>query len=151
MNEVHLLGRLVKEVDLRYISTGTAVGNFTIAVQRGYKNQSGEYESDFVRVSMFGKTAEIVANHFAKGSRIIVHGEIKTGSYEKDGKIVYTTEVKMNGFGFVDSKKEQEQHQQGNDQPKNNQTTQKKESFGNQDPFDKISSPIDIADDDLPF
>lgn len=151
MNEVHLLGRMVKEVDLRYISNGTAAGNFTVAVQRGYKNQSGEYDSDFIRVSMFGKTAETVANYFTKGSRIIVHGEIKSGSYEKDGKTVYTTEVKMNKFEFVDSKKEQEQHQQSNNEPAKKQSNEKYDGFANQDPFDKSSSPIDISDSDLPF
>lgn len=151
MNEVHLLGRLVKEVDLRYISNGTAAGNFTIAVQRGYKNQSGEYDSDFIRVSMFGKTAETVANFFTKGSRIIVHGEIKSGSYEKDGKTVYTTEVKMNGFAFVDSKKEQEQYQKNNTEQRTKQPNETYNGFGNQDPFEKSGRPIDISDSDLPF
>lgn len=150
MNKVSLLGRLTKDPDLRYTSTGTAVATFTVAVTRSYKNQNNEYDSDFIRVKAWRKQAETVANFFSKGNRIIVHGEIETGSYEgADGKRVFTTEVKMNEFEFVDSKKDQERQSDQSPQTENSQ--QQSYQAVERDPFESKGRPIDIADDDLPF
>lgn len=105
MNVVILKGRLVKDVEIAYIpGTGTATIKNTIAVKRNYKNNDGQYESDFIQVVAFGKTAEFIANYFDKGQEIIVHGEIKTGSYEnKEGNKVYTTEVIARNIEFCGS------------------------------------------------
>lgn len=111
MNKVVLIGRLVKDVDLRYTPNGVAVGNFTLAVQRKFKNNNGDYESDFIRCNVWRVTAENLANYQKKGDLIAVHGAIETGSYEdKDtGKTVYTTHVRAEEVSFLSPKKDGQQ------------------------------------------
>src|SRR5699024_4367682 len=84
MNNVSLLGRLTKDVELRYSQSGTAVANFTLAVNRQFKNQNGEREADFIRTLAFGKTAEVIAQYVKKGQQLAVEGRIQTGSYENN-------------------------------------------------------------------
>ena len=110
MNVVSLVGNLCRDNELRY-STGenaTAILRNTIAVQRKFKNkENGQYESDFINIQVFGKTAEFVSQYFKKGDKIGVTGEIRTGSYtNKEGVKVYTTDVVVNNAEFVNSKGE---------------------------------------------
>ena len=112
MNEVILVGNLCRDNEVRY-STGenaTAILRNTIAVQRKTKDKAtGKYESDFISIQAFGKTAEFVEKYFKKGDKIGVTGEIRTGSYtNKDGVKVYTTDVVVNNAEFVSSKSEGE-------------------------------------------
>lgn len=96
MNNVSLVGRLVRDVDLDYTQNGKAVGKFDLAVQRPYKNESGEFEADFIRCTVWGKRAESLAEYQKKGARVGVIGAILTGSYDdQDGKKVYTVEVNV--------------------------------------------------------
>ena len=78
INNVTIVGRLTKDVDLRYLQTGKAVANFTVACQRPFKNQNGEYDADFISVVQFGKGAESTANYMRKGSLIGLTGRIQT-------------------------------------------------------------------------
>ena len=79
INRAILIGNLVRDVDLRYSKKGTAVANFTLAVNDGY----GENKTvDFISVTAWGKTAENVANYCSKGSRVAVDGRIKQQNYE---------------------------------------------------------------------
>ena len=107
MNKVFLIGSMVKDPELKFLpGKGTATVSFSIAVKRDFKNASGEYESDFVNVVIFGKTAENVANYTQKGSKIAVAGRIQVRNYEaKDGTKRYVTEVVANEVQFLDSKK----------------------------------------------
>ncbi|MGF3113707.1 single-stranded DNA-binding protein, partial [Facklamia sp. P9177] len=99
MNTVQLIGRLTKEVDLRYTSSGTPVGSFTLAVNRSFTNQQGEREADFIRCVIWRKAAENLANFTRKGSRIGVEGSIQTRNYDDDqGNKVYITEVNVRNF-----------------------------------------------------
>lgn len=134
MNSVNLTGRLVADPELRYSASGTAFANSTIAVQRNFKNQQDEYESDFIRLTASGKRAETFANYFHKGSLLGVSGEIRTGSYEKNGKKVYTTDVNVNQLTFLESKNSNQ----------NSQSSQQNNQYSN-------NEQIDIQDDDLPF
>ena len=134
MNSVNLTGRLVADTELRYSPSGTAYATATIAVQRNFKNQQDEYESDFIRLIASGKRAETFANYFHKGSLLGVSGEIRTGSYEKNGQKVYTTEVNILSLAFLESKSSNQ----------NSQSGQQNNQHSNNDP-------IDIQDDDLPF
>ena len=112
MNTVNLLGNLVADPELR--GQNSNVANFRIAVQRPFKNkQTDEYETDFITCVAFGKTAEIITNNFKKGNKIGVTGSIQTGSYEKDGQRVYTTDVAVNQVTFVEPKN----NKQSNNQP----------------------------------
>jgi len=104
MNNVSLIGNLVVDPELRYSQSGNAIVKGTIAVRRDNE------KSDFIRYLGFGKTAEIIAEHFRKGRQIGIAGAIWTGSYEKDdGSKVYTNEVCVNRVTFVGGKKEKKE------------------------------------------
>lgn len=111
MNSVNLIGRLVRDPELKYTQSGLAVLRFTVAVDRKLsKDKREEAErnnqptADFISCTAFGKTAEVIANYHSKGSQIAVEGRIQTGSYEKDGRTIYTTDVLVNSITFVGSK-----------------------------------------------
>ena len=107
MNKACIVGRLTKDVEIRY-STGekaTAFAKFAVAVNRKFKNKEGNYDADFINCSAIGTTAEFVGKYFSKGMAIGLTGEIRTGSYtNKDGIKVYTTEVLANEVEFVEKK-----------------------------------------------
>ena len=105
INKVVLLGRLTKDPDLRYApGTGNAVCRFTLAVQRTFKKD----ETDFINCVAFGKTGETIAQYITKGRQIAVTGSIRTGSYDaQDGTKRYTTDVIVETFEFVESKKKE--------------------------------------------
>ena len=103
MNNVVLLGRLVRDPDVRYTQT-TAVAKFTLAVDRRIK-KDGEASADFINCVAFGKTAEVIEKHVYKGNKIAVAGHIQTGSYtNKEGQKVYTTDVIVDAMDFCESK-----------------------------------------------
>lgn len=111
MNNVVLMGRLTKDVELRYNQSQMAIGRFTVAVNRRLtkeKRQEAEANNqataDFINCVAFGKTAEIIGQYFHKGNRIAVIGHIQTGSYEnQQGQKIYTTDVIVDQFDFVES------------------------------------------------
>lgn len=108
LNKVVLIGRLTKDPDLRYTQSGIAVARFTLAVDRGFKNQDGEREADFIPITVWRGAAESCAKHLAKGRLVAVVGRIQTGSYDKDGQRHYTTDVVADEVRFLEFKKEQE-------------------------------------------
>ena len=157
-----LTGRLVKDVDLKYTQSGSAIANATVAVKRSYKDKTtGEYESDFPRIKAFGKTAEFFANYFSKGDAEEICGSIQTGKYEdSDGKTIYTTDVIADGYGGVgfalkqsQDNAQQTQQQNGNQYNQNSQSNSQgqssKPAFSN--PFASDGKPYSIDDKDLPF
>ena len=102
MNTVQLIGNLVADLEVKQSQAGKTIAKGTIAVRRDKE------KSDFIRIVAFGKTAEMLSEYFSKGSQIAVTGTIWTGSYEKeDGSKVYTTDVCVNSFTFLNSKKEE--------------------------------------------
>ena len=105
INQVTLVGRLTRDPDLRYTPDGKAVSNITLAVNRHYKNASGEIEADFVHCILWGKTAENTSNYCKKGSVLGVTGRIQTRNYDNhEGKRVYVTEVVAEGVRFLSTK-----------------------------------------------
>src|SRR5699024_4232496 len=161
MNNFTGLGRLVKDIELAYTPTGTAVGKSSIAINRPFKNkETGEYDADFINIVAFGKTAEVMANHLQKGNRVGVEGRIQSGSYtNKDGVKVYTTDLIVESFHFVDSKQQTPgntmQHQTpGNTMqhqtPGNTMQQAPQQNYGQApNPIAQQGAPID--DSDLPF
>ena len=88
MNDVNLIGRLTRDPAVRYTNDGLAVASFTIAIDR----VSSKDETDFPRITVFGKQAELCERYIHKGSQVGIHGRITTGSYtNRDGQKVYTT------------------------------------------------------------
>lgn len=110
INNVVLVGRLTKDVDLRYTSSGTAVGTFALAVNRQFTNQAGEREADFINCVMWRKSAENFANFTRKGSLVGITGRIQTRNYDnQQGQRVYVTEVVADNFTLLESKTTTEQ------------------------------------------
>jgi single-strand DNA-binding protein len=102
INQVTLVGRLTKDPELRITPEGTPVVNLTLAVNRQFKNQNGDYETDFVHCTIWRKTAENTANYCRKGSVLGVTGKIHTRNYQnQDGKKVYVTEVVAENVQFL--------------------------------------------------
>ena len=141
MNNVSLMGRLTRDVDLRMTNSNLAVGRFNVAVDRKLskeKRQEAEKNNqptaDFISCIAFGKTAENIATYFRKGQRIAVSGHIQTGSYEKDGQRIYTTDVVVDSFDFVES---------------NSSSTNNNQGYSN--PADLGMTGAESFDSDLPF
>lgn len=178
INNVVLTGRLTKDVDLRYTSSGTAIGSFSIAVDRQFKNQQGEKETDFINCVIWRKAAENFANFTRKGSLVGIQGRIQTRNYEnQQGQRVYVTEVVVENFTLLESRSVTEQrpretnsfsqdkgnnsfqpsssNRSYNDSSSNYSSTSQTNGFSdysaNDDPFLSSGQTIDISDDDLPF
>jgi single-strand DNA-binding protein len=106
MNKAVIVGRLVRDPDVRALNDGKIVSKFTVAVNRRFKNKNGEKEADFIPVVVFGKPAEFVAEYVKKGNMVSVSGRITTGSYEKEGRKIYTTEITADEVNSIGSKKD---------------------------------------------
>lgn len=108
MNNVILMGRLTADPELRQTQSGISSCRFTIAVNRKFKNDKGEYDADFISCVAWRQTAEFVSRYFNKGSMICVSGSLRSGSYtDKNHSDVthYTTDVFVDGVEFTGEKK----------------------------------------------
>lgn len=110
MNNLSLIGRLTKDVELRYTTkTNTAVGSFTLAVERDVQKQGEERKADFIPVIAWGKTAEFANKYFSKGIRVAVVGRIQTRTWEDNEKVKhFVTEVVAERVYFADGRKQTE-------------------------------------------
>lgn len=133
INRVTLVGRLTK--DPNFTENQVAVANFTVAVNRTFKNKNGEQEADFINVVTFRKQAENVNNYLSKGSLVGIDGRIQTRNYEnKEGQRIFVTEVVADSVQFLEPKSQQSKPQQ----------TQAKDN-----PF--ANGGADISESELPF
>lgn len=151
MNKAILMGRLTKDPEVKYSQSNEpmAIARYSLAVNRRFK-RDGEPDADFINVVAFGKQGEFAEKYLQKGKQICVVGSIRTGSYEKDGRKIYTTDIVAEEQYFAESKKS--------------------ESAPVKDEFDKIDVPTppstnfdapadtkftpagdDFSDDDCPF
>ena len=155
INNVTVVGRLTRAVDLRYTSNGTAYASFTLAVDRDFKNQNGERETDFINCAMWRKPAENLANYTKKGSLIGVSGRIQTRNYENEqGQRVYVTEVLAEKFSFLESAKKDDNGVLSNGGTNTlgvNKNQNSSGNFSNSDPFTSGGDVFNVNDDDLPF
>lgn len=163
LNRAILTGRLTRDPELRYTTSGTAVVQATIAVDRQFKNQQGEREADFINLVIWRKTAENFANFIHKGSLVGIDGRIQTRTYEnKQGQRVYVTEINVDNFSLLEPRQGNNQQSNNNyssqtpnnnatsNSPRQNQNAQS--NYGNQNnDFDNGGQSIDLADDELPF
>ena len=140
MNKVCLTGRITKNIELKYNQNNVAITNFTLAVTRKFKNQNGEYESDFINCIAYSSTAELLNKYVKKGDLLGIEGRIQTRNYEKDGKRIYVTEVIADSIDFLQAKKDESKQETEN-------TKQKLSD----DVFSEFGSSIEIADDDIAF
>ncbi|HHT7626666.1 TPA: single-stranded DNA-binding protein [Streptococcus suis] len=137
INNVTLIGRLTRDVELRYTPSNQAVATFTLAVNRNFKNQStGEREADFINVVIWRQQAENLANWTKKGHLIAITGRIQTRSYDnQQGQRVYVTEVVAESFQVLEKR----------------DNTANYSSIEDQMPPVISGQPMDIDDDGLPF
>lgn len=113
INNVVLVGRITKDIDLRMSESGKAYTNFTLAVNRAFKGQDGQQQADFISCKTFNKQAENLARYCGKGSLIAVVGSIQVSNFQgKDGNTVYRTEVIANNIQFLDTRNQGQQQQQ---------------------------------------
>lgn len=109
MNKTFLIGRLTKEIDLKYTTDGqTAIARFTLACDRGKDKDGNDRGADFIQCVAFGRRAETLERYVRKGHKIQITGRIQTGSYEKDGVKRYTTDVIVQEFEFLEPKSKTE-------------------------------------------
>lgn len=109
INSVVLVGRMVKDADLRYTAQGQAVATFSLAVNRNFKSQNGEREADFISCVIWKKQAENLANWAKKGTLVGIEGRIQTRNYENSqGQRVYVTEVVAESFQVLEKKRSNE-------------------------------------------
>ena len=109
MNKIILVGRLTKDVELRYTQTNnTAVASFTLAVDRKIVKAGDERKSDFINIVAWSKLADIASKNLSKGVRVGIIGNIQNRSWEKeDGTKKYVTEVIAEEIEFLDSKRKE--------------------------------------------
>ena len=144
MNKVCLTGRITKNIELKYNQNNVAITSFTLAVTRKFKNQNGEYESDFINCIAYKSTAELLNKYVKKGDLLGIEGRIQTRNYEdKDGKRVYVTEVIVDNIDFLQSRKDESKQET----TKTENTKQKLSD----DVFSEFGSSIEITDNDIAF
>lgn len=155
INNVVVTGRLTRAVDLHYTSNGTAFASFTLAVDRPFRNQNNEKETDFINCVMWRKSAENLANYTNKGSLIGVEGRIQTRNYDNgQGQRVYVTEVLAERFTSLESAKTANNDVYDNGRVNIREMNKNQNSngnFANSDPFTSNGDVFSVNDDDLPF
>ena len=163
INNVVLTGRLTKDIDLKYTQSGTAVGSFSVAVERKFKNAQGERETDFINCVIWRKSAENFAKFAGKGSLVGLEGNIQTRNYENNqGQRVYVTEVVVDNFSLLESKKDREQNNGGyqnsannggfnNGQQQSNKFTSGTYQNGTQGSFNVNNNALEVNMDEMPF
>ena len=150
MNNVSLVGRLVRDLELRYTQNGVAFGRLTVAVDKTLSKEkrqelqnAGKQTANFIPCVVWGKLAENMANYTGKGSLVAIGGEIETGSYQNnEGRTIYTTDVRVSNVQFLDSAKK---NNQGQANPNNMNNEQTYQAENGDEGFFPMSS------DDIPF
>lgn len=112
MNNIMIIGNLTRDIDLTYTPTQIAVARFSLAISRGKDKDGNDRGADFPNIVVFGKQAENCEKFLSKGKKVAIQGHLQTGSYEKDGRKIYTTDVIADRVEFIDwgeKKKEESQ------------------------------------------
>ena len=145
INNVTLVGRLTKDVELKYTQSNVANASFTLAVNRTFKNSNGERETDFINVVIWRQSAENFAKWAKKGALIGITGRIQTRNYEnQQGQRVYVTEVIAENFQMLESRNQQQGQQQAQPQQATQQQAKQPDQFAG-------GAPTILNDDSLPF
>ncbi len=145
LNQVQIIGRVGKDPEVRYLPSGEAVANFSVATTEKWKDkQSGELreETEWHRISTFGRLAEIVGQYVKKGGLVYVSGKIKTRKYtDKDGSEKYATDIRANEMKMLSGR----ENNQGGEHAPRASTPQQRPAPAAQ------GSGFDDMDDDIPF
>lgn len=146
INTAVLTGRLTRDPELRVSQSDIQVCNFTLAVNRPFKDRNGENQADFINCVAFRKQAELIKQYVSKGDLFGIEGRQQSRSYEnKEGQRVYVTETVVEKITFLESNnKNKSNNNQGNYNQGNNQNN-------NNNPFNNYTDNVTITPDDLPF
>ena len=157
MNKVVLVGRLTRDPEVRVFSNGNPVANFTLAINRNFKNKDGNIDADFIPVAVYGRQSDVIQKYVTKGSQLGVDGRIQVRSYDaQDGSKRYVTEVVADNIELMGSKRD-------NTNPVNAYVDTTSEVYmdqpsqevgvdvSNEDPFKDFGNEVSLSDDDLPF
>ena len=166
MNKIILVGRLTRDPELRSTSMGISTANFTVAVNRNFKNKDGQYDADFISCVAFRNTADFVSKYFKKGNLISLDGRIQTRNYDaQDGTKRYVTEVIADNVSFLGGRStssESSSYAANNyNNVSNTNDSMSSNNFGgsndivttnlSEDPYANMGSEVALSDDDLPF
>ncbi len=145
MNNVVLIGRLTKDPELRYVGEkNRALTTFSLAVDRGYKNENGDNKVDFINIEVWGKQAEIFCTYMEKGKLVGVEGKIIVDKYKNENnENRYTTRVRANSFKFLDYKNKN----------LNIATVEESESnyYDSKTLFEEVHAEKELSVEELPF
>lgn len=157
MNKIMLVGRLTRDPEIRAMSTGTSVANFSIAVNRPFKNREGIIEADFINIVCY-RSVENIGKYCFKGSLVGIEGRLQTRSYDaQDGTKRYVSEVVADNVEFLSSKRGHQDTQNSSFVDIPSATPIDTPSFedgvdvSSEDPFKDFGSEVALSDDDLPF
>lgn len=151
MNKVILMGRLARDPELRTTQSGRQMARMTIAVDRRISRanvQPGQQTADFIGLIAWERTAEFADKYLNKGSQILVEGRIQTGSYERDGQKVYTTDVVAERIEFAGARSQSSPDGDFAPRYSASAATPPLASAPTPPPFD---NPPPISDEDIPF
>ena len=162
MNKVFLVGRLTRDPELRYTGSNMAMMRCAIAVDRQFQRDGEERQADFINIVCFGVRAETMKKYLTKGSQIAIDGRIQTGSYDgADGKKVYTTDVVVDNFQFLDTKGSRNMDAtSSNDFASSESSTpynfpseeaSTNDNASDSNPFADFGARIEVDDGELPF
>lgn len=159
MNKVLLVGRLTRDPEIRTLSTGNGVANFSIAVNRNFRNKEGNVDADFINIVVYGRQVDSIQKYVFKGSMVGIDGRIQTRNYDaQDGTKRYVTEVVADNVEFLSSRNQNSADAQVNayvdttssvymDAPSEENGV----DISSEDPFKDFGSEVALSDDDLPF
>ncbi len=160
MNKIILVGRLTRDPELRTTTAGFTTANFTVAVNRNFKNKDGNYDADFLPCVAFRQTADFISKYFKKGNLICLDGRVQVRNYDaQDGTKRYVTEVVVENVEFVGGK---------NDNSSSNFNANDNSNYidapseppidvmpefdiPNSDPYENYDKEVSLSDNDLPF
>ena len=150
VNKVILIGNLGKDIDVRYMPSGAAVANFSLATSESWKDkQTGEKKekTEWHNIAMYGRLAEIAGEYLKKGSKVYVEGKLQTRKWQdNNGNDRYTTDIIANEMQLLDSRSEGGGHgNQGGHQQQGHGQRQRSQARPQQ------AAPADDFDDDIPF
>ena len=148
MNNITILGTITKDIELKETESGVKYTRFSIAVNRKFKNENGDYDTDFFNIVAWRGTAEFISNYFGKGKRIAISGRLQTNKYtDKDGNERIGTEIVANDVQITEKKSSE-----GNSTPEAQTTENKVEnSVSDEDVYAEFGQQLEIDDEDISF
>lgn len=148
MNNICIIGNITKDIELKETESGVKYTRFSIAVNRKFKNENGDYDTDFFNIVAWRGTAEFISNYFGKGKRIAISGRLQTNKYtDKDGNERIGTEIVANDAQIIEKKPSED-----NSTPEAQTNENKAEnSVSGEDVYAKFGQQLEIDDEDISF